>query len=165
MLLRVILIEIFEIQKQFSNTSNLNIEKLLHQILRPRQRAIILSRFIIDKLNNQVDTIRDNINTQQYLLKVTTISTEYKLQATATGRYVFMQIQSVLMKVCLNLSRELKGRAKSFVIILSQIVYFFTELNGRFLVNQDLTVRPRLVNPSVVFICKNSSPSSPQCKG
>ena len=61
------------------------------------------------------------------------------------------------MKVCLNLSRELKGRAKSFVIILSQIVYFFTDLNGKFLVNQDLTVRPRLVNPSVVFICKNSS--------
>ena len=32
---------------------------------------------------------------------------------------------------------------------------FFTELNGEFLVNEDLTVRPRLVNPSVVFICKN----------
>ena len=123
MLLRVILIEIFEIQKQFSNTSNLNIEKLLHQILRPRQRAIILRRFIIDKLNNQVDTIRDNINTQQYLLKVTTISTEYKLQATATGRYVFMQIQSVLMKVCLNLSRELNRRANLFSLFSHRLFF------------------------------------------
>ena len=29
------------------------------------------------------------------------------------------------------------------------------KLNGAFLVNEDLTVRARLVNPSVVFICKN----------
>ena len=28
--------EIFEIWKQFSDTSNLSLEKLLHQILRPR---------------------------------------------------------------------------------------------------------------------------------
>ena len=58
------------------------------------------------------------------------------------------------MKVYLNLRSELTRRANSFVIILSQRD-FFTELNGEFLVNEDLTVRPRLVNPSVVFICKN----------
>ena len=46
------------------------------------------------------------------------------------------------MKVYLNLSSELNRRANSFVIILSQIV-FFTEFNGQFLVNEDLTVRPQ----------------------